>query len=89
MKKHINIKIHGQVQGVSFRYYSQDLAGELGLAGFVRNESDGTLYIEVEGEKEKLDEFMEWCRKGPGSAQVEKVEMGWGEVMGYKDFVIK
>ncbi len=88
MLKHINIRIHGTVQGVSFRYYSQEKAGELGLGGFVRNERDRTLCIEVEGEGEKLDEFLEWCRRGPDTAKVEKVEVDEGEVRNYRDFTI-
>ncbi len=72
--KHLNIKIYGRVQGVSFRYYGREKARDMGLKGFVRNEPDGTAYFEVEGEEENLKKFLEWCHKGPDTARVEKVE---------------
>jgi acylphosphatase len=74
MLNHLQVKIFGKVQGVSFRYYGREKARELGLKGFVRNEPDGTAYFEVEGEEENLKKFLEWCRKGPDTAYVEKVE---------------
>ena len=89
MRKHLNIKIFGLVQGVSFRYYSQDKARELGIGGLVRNDRDGSLYIEVEGEGEDLKKFVEWCRQGPGSARVERVEVEEGEVCDYQEFRIE
>jgi len=88
MKKHLNIIIYGVVQNVSFRIYSKERAGELGLGGFVRNEKDGTVYIEVEGGEAELDEFVQWCRKGPGLAMVEKVEVKEGKIRGYDSFEI-
>ena len=74
MLKHLQIKIYGRVQGVSFRYYGREKARELGLNGIARNEPDGTAYFEVEGEEENLKKFLEWCYKGPETARVEKVE---------------
>lgn len=70
----LNIKIFGKVQGVSFRYYASQKAQELSLCGFVRNEPDGTVYIEAEGEEKNLQKFLDWCRKGPETAKVEKVD---------------
>jgi len=89
MEKHLNIKIFGQVQGVSFRYYSLAKAGELGLAGFARNEPDGGIYLEAEGEEKNLKKFLDWCRQGPAWARVEKVEMKEGKMKNYKDFEIR
>jgi len=74
MKKDLSIKIYGKVQGVSFRYFASQKALELGIFGFVRNESDDTVYIEAEGEEKNLKKFLAWCRKGPKAARVEKVE---------------
>ena len=73
--KHLNIKIHGQVQGVFFRATAKEKADTLGIKIFARNEPDGSVYIEAEGEKEKLDEFIKWCYQGPSFARVEKVEV--------------
>ncbi len=74
MKKHFNIKIHGKVQGVFFRISAKRKADELDLVGIVRNEGDRTVYIEVEGEEEALDKFLDWCNQGSDYAKVEKVE---------------
>lgn len=75
MKKHLNIKIYGQVQGVFFRISAKQEADKLGIKGFARNEKDGTVYIEAEGEKNNLDKFLEWCKNGPDAAKVEKIEV--------------
>ena len=87
--KHLDIKIYGQVQGVSFRYYAKEQALTLGLTGLARNEVDGSLYIAVEGEENALDKFLDWCRKGPALAQVEKAEIKEGKIKEYKGFSIK
>lgn len=72
--KHLNIKVYGLVQGIFFRATAKEQADKLRLTGFAKNQPDGSVYIEVEGEKSKLDEFVKWCHKGPSMAQVEKVE---------------
>ena len=48
---------------------------KLGLAGIVRNEPDGSVYLEVEGEEKAVDAFVEWCRKGPSRARVDSVRI--------------
>ena len=78
------------MQGVSFRFFTQRKAAELGVCGFVRNEPDGSVYIEAEGSPEVLDQFLRWCRRGPSLARVEKVKSGYSnEVKGFRDFVIR
>lgn len=74
MIKHCVIKIYGGVQGVSFRYYAKQKAEELGITGYVRNSTAGTVDIEAEGETGVLEEFIGWCRQGPKFAQVADVE---------------
>lgn len=74
MKKRLNIKIYGRVQGVFFRHSAKLKAGDLKLFGLARNEPEGSLYIEVEGKEENLQKFLKWCRQGPPLAQVEKIE---------------
>lgn len=86
---HVNIKIFGKVQGVFFRHSARLKAKELGIAGFARNEPDGAVYIEAEGDEKALERFLEWCKHGSESAEVEKVESFPGEVKGFSDFVIK
>jgi len=87
--KHLNIRVEGDVQGVGFRWSARSVAGRLGIRGFVRNEPDGSVYIEAEGEEAALDQFMEWCRRGPGAATVERVTVTEGPVKGSRGFDIR
>lgn len=87
--KHLEIKIYGRVQGVGFRASAQTKAKELRLFGFVRNEPDGTVFIETEGENQNLEKFLEWCKKGTLFAKVEKVEFEYGiKLKNYSSFQI-
>ena len=61
----IRMRIYGRVQGVNFRSLARREAQALGLSGFVRNEPDGTLIIEVEGHRESVDSFVGWAKRGP------------------------
>jgi len=72
--KHLEIKIFGRVQGVFFRHSAKQKAEELNIKGFAKNEPDGTVYIEAEGEEENLKQFLDWCYQGSPFALVEKVE---------------
>ncbi|MEQ6167259.1 acylphosphatase [Ekhidna sp. MALMAid0563] len=67
------IKVAGRVQGVFFRASTKEKADELGIRGWVRNESDGSVLIEAEGETSKLNEFKQWCTIGPSAAVVESI----------------
>ena len=67
------IHVHGKVQDVGFRFTAKEKAHSLHLAGFIRNESDGSVYIEAEGEMQNLRELLDWCAKGYHHARVEKV----------------
>jgi acylphosphatase len=71
---------------VFVRYSAKEKAEELGITGFARNESDGSVYIEAEGEESALHVFLEWCRRGSSSARVSKVEWSEGRVKEYKEF---
>lgn len=87
-KLHRNIKVTGKVQGVWFRDSTRKKALELGLTGFVRNEADGSVYIEAEGEKDALDKLVAWCAVGPPKAEVERVALAEGEVKNFTGFEI-
>ena len=65
--------VHGRVQGVAFRYYTRDKATRLGLLGWVRNLSDGSVELFAQGERTKLEELKEWLQIGPPSAIVKRV----------------
>ncbi|MBU0708986.1 acylphosphatase [Patescibacteria group bacterium] len=90
MTKHLQMKIYGRVQGVFFRANTVEKAQQLGLTGSVRNEPDGTVYIEAEGEEEILKRLLEWCYQGPQMGMVDNVNFEFSEKMrGYEDFKIK
>jgi acylphosphatase len=86
--KHVKIEVRGFVQGVGFRYYARTKAQELGLFGIACNEPDGSVYLEIEGPEEKIDNFLKWCHDGPSAAKVESVELNVKEPVGYTDFKI-
>lgn len=90
MQKACKIRVYGRVQGVWFRAYTQRKAEELGIKGFVRNEADGSVYIEAEGEEQALQAFVEWCYEGSPLAKVERVEIAPLEPPpGYQEFAIR
>lgn len=86
MQKHVNIKVYGKVQGIFFRATAKEQADRMGIFGFARNDEDGSVYIEAEGDEVKLDEFVKWCHKGPQLARVEKVEVTEGPLKNFSDF---
>lgn len=68
------IRVQGKVQGVFFRASTKEKADELGVKGWVRNESDGSVLIEAEGEEELVKAFEEWCWEGSSGARVKDVQ---------------
>ena len=89
MKAAICIKVHGKVQNVGFRYYTIKTALQFNISGFVKNEPDGTVYIEAEGEKADLETFADWCRRGPQWARVDRLDILEMPVVGYGEFIAK
>lgn len=74
MVKHLTVTITGKVQNIGFRFSALDEALELGLVGFVRNQGKNQVYIEAEGEVDKLKAFLKWCHMGPQGAKIDKVD---------------
>lgn len=89
MRKHVNIKVSGLVQGVFFRACTKEKARELGLKGFVRNESNESVYIEAEGSVDDIETFIKWCHVGSPNAKVSGVDVKEGEMRGFEDFNIQ
>ena len=88
MNSRIHIFVYGDVHGVFFRANTTSTAKQLGVTGFVRNRSDGSVEVIAEGEKEKLEKLLEYCHHGPEAATVEKVKSEWEEYKGeFSDFV--
>ncbi len=71
----LRLVIHGRVQGVFFRDSMRREAQKLGIAGWVRNRSDGAVEAAVYGEPAAVDAIVRWARCGPEWAQVERVEI--------------
>jgi acylphosphatase len=87
--KHLNIRVSGRVQGVGFRYSAVQIARSFGIKGFIRNEPDGSVYIEAEGEEAGIELFLDWCRKGPGHGRVDKVISTDSNAQGFEDFQVR
>jgi len=71
--------IHGKVQGVGFRYFTQRAAKELGLTGWVRNLPDGSVEVFACGPKGTLERFMQSLEVGPIGSQVADIRFQWLE----------
>jgi acylphosphatase len=69
--------VHGRVQGVSFRASTLDHALELGLTGWVRNQSDGTVEVTAEGDRDTLESLAAFLNQGPNAARVTRVDLDW------------
>ena len=84
------IRVHGDVQGVYYRDSTRQQAASLGLTGFVRNEQDGSVYIEAQGEVEGIDELTQWAHDGPDGASVNDVRTDEIEPRGNEsDFIVR
>lgn len=90
MKARAHIYVSGYVTGVFFRYHTQELAQRLGVTGWVRNLHDGRVEAVFEGERAKVEEMVEFCRRGPSGATVTDVKLKWEEYRGeFSGFGIK
>jgi acylphosphatase len=72
-----HLYISGIVQGVFFRANTENVARSLSLAGWVRNLPDGRVEVVAEGPQDRMNQFIEWCHRGPPAASVERVEIEW------------
>ena len=82
-----HVLVSGRVQGVFFRYETRSLAQRLRVAGWVKNRRDGRVEAVFEGEREDVENMVEFCRRGPSGARVADVEVRWeaptGEFEGF------
>ena len=69
----VHLVIKGKVQGVFFRASTKEKANELGIKGWVKNMPDGNVEVLAAGNKDQLENFIEWCRRGPTQAIVSDV----------------
>jgi acylphosphatase len=76
------VRIEGLVQGVFYRYSTQQKARELGVQGWVRNLRDGSVECLLEGERDAVEALIRWCHHGPPRGHVESVTTKWEEYTG-------
>jgi acylphosphatase len=86
MTKAVEVTVTGLVQGVFFRAEAQREADRLAVAGWVRNEPDGSVAAHFEGEPDAVDAMVDWCRQGPSRARVERVDVRDAEATGARGF---
>jgi acylphosphatase len=84
-----HVVVTGRVQGVFFRGQTRDRARSLGLGGWVRNNSDGSVEAVFEGDEERVESMVEWCRRGPAYADVEDVQVAWEDPRGETEFAVQ
>ena len=77
MTTRLEVHVHGLVQGVFFRYHTRLRAQELHVSGCVENCPDGTVHVIAEGEKDSLEQLLQWLHVGPPLAVVDRVESCW------------
>ena len=88
-KKRAHVWIKGRVQGVFFRAYTRDAALKEMVTGWVRNLSDGRVEAVFEGDGEKVDEMVAWCRDGSPLSRVDHIEVQEEAYQGeFEDFGI-
>ena len=87
--KAVQARVTGRVQGVSFRWYTQEQAHGLGVTGWVRNEPDGSVLLHAEGEDAAVDALVTWCRTGPSTARVTDVAVRAAAEEGVSSFEVR
>jgi acylphosphatase len=82
LRERLHAVVRGRVQGVSFRYYTQERAAGLGLRGWVRNRPDGSVEVLAEGARPDLQHLLDFLGRGPRAAVVAGVEAEWTPAQG-------
>jgi acylphosphatase len=77
--KAVSVHVSGTVQGVYYRASAQLEGQRLGVAGWVRNLSDGSVALRVQGDPAAVDAMLTWCREGPPAARVSRLEVSDAE----------
>ena len=88
-KVRTRVIIEGRAQGVFFRHHTQETAFRLGVKGWVKNRRDGRVEAIFEGDKDRVDQIIQWCHRGPPEARVTEVHLNWEIYAGeFEDFSI-
>ena len=83
------VVVRGHVQTVGFRATAWSRARSLGLAGWVRNNPDGTLEAELEGPSDRVESLLHWFGRGPHGARVDDIRIEWREPVGEQEFTVR
>jgi acylphosphatase len=84
----VQVRVSGRVQGVAFRWEAQHAAEKLGVAGWVRNDPDGSVVAHVEGEPDAVNDMVVWLRAGPPASRVTDVAVREAAPTGATSFEI-
>ena len=85
----MRVIVSGDVQGVGYRYTMRIVARDAGVAGWVRNRSDGKVEAEIEGTPAQVDEVLAWMAQGPPGARVDAANVTDAEPVGERDFRVR
>ena len=88
MQRAVDVTVTGLVQGVFFRAETQQRADRLGVAGWVRNQPDGSVAAHFEAEPDAVEAMVAWCREGPRRARVDDVDVRDAEPTGATRFEV-
>ncbi len=90
MNERLHARVTGMVQGVSFRYFTRQNAARLGLIGWVRNLTDGSVELIAEGPRAELEELLHLVAEGPPGCAVSGVDSEWSNAEGgFRDFGVR
>jgi acylphosphatase len=84
----VEARVTGRVQGVAFRWHTQQEASRLGVTGWVRNEVDGSVLVHAEGDDAAVSDLVAWCHHGPSSARVAHVAVREAAASGATSFEV-
>jgi acylphosphatase len=85
----VDVTVSGRVQGVGFRMSTAQEARRLGVAGWVRNEPDGSVAAHLEGDEDAVRQLVDWCRRGPAYAEVGTLDVRPGKPSGAPGFEVR
>lgn len=81
-----HVRVRGRVQGVAYRWWTEQNARELDVTGWVRNDSDGSVEAHLEGKPEHVERLIERMRGGPPAAKVSSLDAIAAEIAGFDGF---
>jgi acylphosphatase len=84
-----HVRAHGRVQGVFFRDSVRREGKRRGVAGWARNCADGTVEAVFEGDDDAVEAMVEFCRRGPGHADVSSLDVADEPAEGLSGFEIR